>query len=245
MTNATRGVVGCLFGLVGLSLGGPGPVEAQTETAQTRPVAKASPAPSLGVDLAVSRVYMRVRASGRLGHEHGIVGRLESGSIEWGGRGELVFAMRTFVADLPEARQYVGLTGSVSASDKKKTTDNMIGSDVLDAAKYPTATYKITSSAPLDGQAAGAPGRYKLDGGFTLHGMTRALALVAKVEATAAPGELRMTGSFPLVQTQYGMRPYSALGGLVGVADQIDVWGDFVLKPVATASKPVGPAVAR
>lgn len=241
MRTSSRGVIGCILGLAALS--GATPVEGQADSARKPATSGASTA--LQADLASSRVYMKVKASGRLGHEHGIVGRLESGFVEWGGKGELVFSMRSFTADLPEARQYVGLSGSISASDKKKTTDNMLGVDVLDVAKYPTATYKISASAPIDGQAAGAPGRYKLDGSFTLHGAIRSLSLVAKVEATSSPGVLRMTGSFPLVQTQFGMRPYSALGGLVGVADQIDVWGDFFLKPVVTAMKPPGSAVTR
>jgi hypothetical protein len=190
---------------------------------------------------------MKVGASGRIGHDHGILGRLESGFVEWGGggRGELVFSTRSFIADPPEARRYVGLAGSVSASDRKKTTEHMLGRDVLDVARNPTATYKITATSPLDGQVAGAPGRYKLDGAFTLHGVTRPLTLTATVEETTTRGVLRMTGNFPLVQSHFGIRPYSTLGGLVGVADRMDVWGDLVLMPATTASKPVGSAVAR
>jgi hypothetical protein len=243
MNILSRSVVACMLGLAGVSLGWPRPVAAQTDTGQKMPAATVSI--PLQVDLGSSRAYMKVRASGRMGHEHGVLGQLESGFVEWGGKGELVFSMRSFIADPPEARQYVGLPGSVSASDRKKVTDNMLGTDVLDVARHPTATYRISASSPLDGQAAGAPGRYKLDGTFTLHGVTRPLALLARVEETRTQGVFRMRGNFPLVQSQFGIQPYSALGGLVGVADRLEVWGDFVLKPAATASKPVGKAVAR
>jgi hypothetical protein len=243
MNILSRNVVGSMLGLAIVGLGGPRPVAAQTDAGQKRPPASGSIPSQL--DLGSSRVYMRVKASGRMGHEHGILGRLESGFIEWGGRGELVFSTRTFVADPPEARQYVGLAGSVSDSDRIKATDNMLGRDVLDVARFPTATYKINTTSPLDGQAAGAPGRYMLDGFFTLHGITRPLTLAATVEETRTQGVLRMRGTFPLVQSHFGIRPYSVLGGLVGVADRLEVWGDFVLKPFATASKPVGSAVAR
>src|SRR4051794_12329192 len=159
MNPLPRSVVGCMLGLAGVSLGGPRPVAAQTDAGQERP--PAAVAIPFQVDPGSSRVYMRVGASGRLGHEHGILGRLESGFVDRGGRGELTFSTRSFIADPPEARQYVGLAGSVSASDRRKATDNMLGRDVLDVARHPTATYKINASSPLDGQAAGAPGRYR------------------------------------------------------------------------------------
>ena len=86
------------------------------------------------------------------------------GVVTLGGTGDLVFDMPTFVADRPEARSYVGLTGTVSASDARKTTATMLGKDVLGVAGFPKARYTFRSAAPIDGQAVGAPGRYRLDG---------------------------------------------------------------------------------
>jgi polyisoprenoid-binding protein YceI len=243
MNILSRGVVACMLGSAGVSLCGPRPIAAQSGAGQTRRPAATSN--RLQVDPGSSRIYVKVTASGRMGHEHGILGRLDSGFVDWGGKGELNFSTRSFVADPPEARRYVGLAGDVSDSDRKKTTDNMLGEGVLDVARHPTATYKLAASTPLDGQHAGAPGRYRLDGTFTLHGVTRTLAVAATVEETTTPGVFRMRGTFPLVQTQFEIRPYSALGGLVGVADRLEVLGDFVLKPVAAAPAPAGPAVLR
>jgi hypothetical protein len=238
-----RGARRCLLVLACMSVVNSRSVSAQAQSSEHRPWAGAVSA--LQVEKGSSRVYIKVRASGRMGHEHGVLGRLESGFIDLGREGALVFSTRSFSADTPEARLYVGLSGSVSASDRKKTTDNMLGKDVLDVGRFPTATYKITASSPLGGQTAGTPGRYKLDGTFTLHGVGRPLTLCVTVAETGTRGLLRMKGSFALVQSQFGIEPYSTLGGLIAVADKLDVWGDFILKPIPSELKPVGSAVGR
>lgn len=186
------------------------------------------------VDTESSRVYVKVGSATRLGHDHGVVGRLSEGAVTLGGGGDLRFAMKTFVSDRPEARRYVGLQGQVSASDAKKTTETMLGPDVMDATRYPTARYAFGSAVPTDGQAPGAPGHYRLEGVFTLHGVSRKMPLEALVEKTEDPGVLRMRCAFAIAQSHFGMRPYKALGGLVGVEDRLEIWGDLLIRPAPT-----------
>jgi polyisoprenoid-binding protein YceI len=183
----------------------------------------------LQVDTEKSRVYARVDAATRLGHNHGIVGNLAAGRVTLGGAGDLAFDMSSFVADTAEARQRVGLDANFSASDAKKVNENMRGSDVLDVARFPRAVYKIASMRPLDGQAAGAPGRYMVSGTFTLHGVSQQAPFEATVAATQQPGVFRMSGEFTIRQTSYNMQPYSAMGGLVKISDEMKIWGDLVL----------------
>jgi polyisoprenoid-binding protein YceI len=180
-------------------------------------------AQSYQVDVNASRVYVKVGSATALGHVHGVQGNLSSGKVTLGGAGEVVFDMTSFTADTAQARQYVGLPAQFSQSDAQKVTANMRGGDVLDVARFPTATFSITSAAPADGQKAGDPGRYQLDGRFTLHGVTQPLRFLATVEATGKPGTLHARGSFSILQTSYGIQPYSALAGLVRVADQLDI----------------------
>jgi polyisoprenoid-binding protein YceI len=182
------------------------------------------------VDPEQSRVYIKVAASGRLGHAHGVQGRLASGTITAGGSGALIFTIGSFVVDTPESRQAVGLAGTVSLSDQQKTTATMLGQTVLDAAHYPTADYAIANSSPLDSQTPGDPGRYRLDGRFKLHGVERPLALVAQLNRTNVPGRFRMGCAFAIRQSAYGMTPYSTLGGLIGVADRLEIWGELVIE---------------
>ncbi len=194
-------------------------------------VAPAVLAQAFQVDTTSSRVYIKVDPATALGHAHGVQGNLSSGKVTVGGGGELVFDMNSFVADTPQARQYVGLPAKFGGADAQKVTANMKGGDVLDVARFPTATFGIASVKPLDGAQPGGPGRYQLDGQFTLHGVTRPLSLTVAADAGPQPGTLRARGNFAVLQTSYGIQPFSALGGLVKVADQLTVWGDLVLVP--------------
>jgi polyisoprenoid-binding protein YceI len=188
-------------------------------------------APAYQVDTGASRVYVKVGSATRLGHVHGVEGRLASGKVTPGGAGELVFDMKSFVADTAAARQYVGLPASFSGSDAQKVTANMQSGDVLDVNRFPQATYTITAMEPIANQKPCEPGAYRFTGKFTLHGVTQAVAFQASVEQTARPGVLHVRGSFAILQTAYGVQPYSALGGLVGVTDRLEIWGDLLLVP--------------
>ncbi|HEY7153970.1 MAG TPA: YceI family protein [Gemmataceae bacterium] len=184
------------------------------------------------VDADASRIYVKVGTATRLGHEHGVQGKLKSGKLTLGGGGELVFDMASFTADAAEARKRVGLEKKkVSANEAKKVTEAMRGADVLDVTKYPTATYHMDSITPLDKQAAGEPGTYQVEGSFSLHGTRQKLSFKAKVERGAKGGLLRMSGTFTIKQTDYGIKPYSAVGGLAKVADESEISGDLELKP--------------
>jgi polyisoprenoid-binding protein YceI len=183
------------------------------------------------VDTELSRIYVKVGTSTRLGHEHGVEGKLKSGKITLGGEGELVFDMASFGADSLASRKRVGLERrKVSENEAKKVTAAMRGADVLDVAQYPTATYQISSIQPLDKQAAGEPGTYQLEGRFTLHGVEKELSLKAKLERTDKEGQVRMTGTFTIKQTDYGMTPVSAAAGLAKVADRLEITGELVLR---------------
>lgn len=189
------------------------------------------PAREFQVDVKASRIYVKVGATSRFGNGHGIEGRLNSGKLALGGRGELIIDMRSSLTDTPEARRYVGLSGTVSTSDRREGTANMLGARVLDVERHPRAVYTIKSARPRDGQALGAPGFYQLNGQFMLHGVVRPLPLLALAEQTDTPGVLRLRGSVSILQSDFGITPFSALGGRVKVADRIDIWGDLLLRP--------------
>ena len=217
---------------------------AQTAKTLLKIPATAQPA-RLDADLSLSKIYIKVASSTRLGHDHGVVGQLQSGWVVLGTGGELVFAMKTLITDTPEARQYVGLKSTVKDSDQKKSTSNMLGPEVLNVQKYPLATFKIDSCEPADGQSPGGTGNYKVSGTFTLRGASQPLAFNARVEPTSDPSASRVSGVFAIKQTAYGITPYSAIGGLVGIEDRLDIWGDFIMRASTTASKPSIPKVKR
>ena len=184
------------------------------------------------VDVAASRVYVKVGSATRIGHRHGVKGRLKSGTIQLGAGGELVFDMRSFKADTPEARKKVGLGRQrVSEREAKKVSETMLSAAVLDVEKFPTATYKIIAIKPAERQEAGAPGAYQVNGRFTLHGAEQPLRFKAKLEQAGKEGVVKLSGSFAVKQTAYGMKPYSGAGGLAKVADELEIHAELVLKP--------------
>lgn len=195
------------------------------------PAPAADPADSGAADLEKSRVYIFVPKSTALGHDHGVVGRLKSGRLLLDAdkdAGELVFDIRTFAADTDEARRYVGLSGSTDAGTRQQVTGNMLGGEVLDVRRYPTATFKIESSKATGKTDRSGRPLYELSGEFTLHGVTRSI----KVSAVAEPrddGTLRVRGTLPIRQTRFGMKPFSRALGTIGVADQLTIHGDFVV----------------
>ncbi len=202
-------------------------------------------AEKLQVDLVNSRVYIKVTSSTRLGHDHGVVGHLESGTATPGSGGKLVFAMKTFITDTAEARRYVGLNAPIKAADQKKSSENMLGADVLNVDRFPGATFEIKTFDPAEGQAVGAAGLYNLAGTFTLHGVAQPLKLGAKLEPTSDPAVTRLRGSFTILQSQFGITPYSALGGLVGIEDKLKIWGEFVLRTPGARADAATPRVTR
>jgi len=87
------------------------------------------------------------------------------------------------------------------------------------------------AAKPLDGQAVGAPGQYQLEGNLKLHGVQKKLQFRARLDGLEGRQQMRLTGSFPPKQSDYAMKPYSTLAGLVSVADELEITGDLLLVP--------------
>ena len=182
------------------------------------------------VDIGTSRVYARVDAASRLGHTHGVEGRLASGAVTLSGGGELVFDH-----DHVSGRHCPGAPvrgpGCGGAFGRAQGHVKYVGHGCVGRLALSASRLQYHIDAPLDGQAAGQPGRYQLDGRFTLHGVNQPVQFVATIEPADKSGGLRMRGTFTIRQTAFGIQPYSALAGLARVADPLPIWGDLVLYP--------------
>ena len=187
------------------------------------------PSASGDVDLAGSRVYVLVGKTG-LGHEHAVTGALQAGRVRLGAAekaGTLVFDMRSFRADAPEARKLLGLDGKTDAGTRQQVDENMLGPAVLDVTKHPSATFDIHSALPSQQQPGNGRTAYDLVGTFLLHGVAKPVTV--RVEAEAAGPVVRLWGGFAIRQTDYGMKPFTKFGGVVGVADELRIYGDIRL----------------
>lgn len=214
-------------------------------TAIMTPVLSLSQASAAGdVDLTASRVYVLVGKTG-LGHDHAVSGSLAAGSIRLGAResaGRLVFDLRSFRADGDEARQLLGLEGRTDPDTRRQVDENMLGAAVLDVEKHPTATFDVNAAVPAGRSANGKP-LYDLTGTFTLHGVGRPINV--RAEAEVVGNVTRLWGGFSIKQTDFGMKPFSKFGGVVGVADELRIYGDIrvVGEPLpAVGSVPPGVA---
>lgn len=187
------------------------------------------------VDLKTSRVYVYVGKTG-LGHEHAVAGALKSGSLQLGATenaGQLVFDMKTFQADSDTARRYLGLSGSTDAGTRQQVDANMLGPAVLNVARFRTATFVVASATAMPQKSRRGLPQYQLTGNFTLHGVTRPIQFVA--DAETKDGWIRVRGSFSLLQTQFGIQPFSKAFGAIGVTDQLTIHGDLWLADASAA----------
>jgi polyisoprenoid-binding protein YceI len=132
----------------------------------------------------------------------------------------------------------LGLPGETDDSTQKQVQANMTGPDVLDVARHPTATFQIRSALSAKQQVSGRPPVYELIGAFTLHGVTREVMIPVEVEQR---GEwLQASRHVVIKQTDFGMKPYKKLGGVVGVTDELRITGNILVR----AQPPGGGLVA-
>lgn len=191
--------------------------------------APAKPLAPGDVHVANSRVYIRVEKTG-LGHVHGVVGMLRSGHVTLDAdqkAGQLVFDTTSFLADVAYARKYLGVEGETAVDTQREVTASMLGAEVLDVKKFPTATFDVVSTRKTTQPSRQGLPVYEFVGEFTLHGVKRPLRFHAEVENR---GEfLRIRGQFPLRQSEYGIKPLRKALGAVGVADDLAVHGDIIV----------------
>jgi polyisoprenoid-binding protein YceI len=188
--------------------------------ASAAPAAAPAPAPAadvLQIDSTASLIAITVRRGGvlaRLGHDHVVAARAITGTVSpRDNRAAFQFRLDQMTVDEPELRQVAGLTTQPSPDAIAGTRTNML-TKVLDADRYPLVTVR----AERDGQAAaGRPLRVDI----TLHGITRAYAI--PVTITEQEGSLTATGTVDLKQTDFGITPFSVMGGAMAVQDQMEL----------------------
>ncbi len=213
-------------------------------TAPTTPAANQPTVYEVGdIYLPKSRVYVLVGKTG-LGHEHGVVGQIKKGRIDLAAAtnaGGLEFDMTTFVADTLAARKFVGLEGTTDASTQQQVNDNMHGPDVLAIGHFPTASFIIRQATKLDRPSQHDLPQYELTGDFWLHGVSRRIKIVA--EAEEQTGWTHLRGGFTMLQSQFGITPFTKAFGAIGVADQLTIWGDlWIARQRLVAAQPTTPA---
>lgn len=190
------------------------------------------------IDTTISRVFIFVGKTG-FGHQHAVAGRIKQGNlhIDSTPAGEIVFDMKSFSADIAEARKFVGLPGEIDVGTQGKVTASMLGVDVLDTENFPTATFQVKSLTRLKSKSRDGKPQFELDGQFRLHGVSRNQKVVA--EASWERNFWHLRGAFTFLQSDFGIKPFKKALGAVGVADELKVYGDlWVVEKHATGKSP-------
>lgn len=185
------------------------------------------------LDAAASTVRLFVYRGGkaaRAGHNHVLgVSRFE-GYVHLDAvspadsRFDLRVPVDALVIDDPAWREAIGGTfGAVrSESDIEGTRRNLLGPKVLDAAQFPVV--ELRSQA-----VAGDWPLLVADVAITVKGVTHVQPVLLHLRREGAL--LRASGEFVLRQSDFGINPFSVLGGLMAVQDMIGITFDLVGRP--------------
>lgn len=173
--------------------------------------------PVFRVDPKESLVVIEVRRAGKfanLGHDHVVASHDVRGWIAPDeGRADLYVPLERLVVDEPELRKESGFTTQPSETDIEGTGANM-RDKVLEVEKFPFALVRVSGVETRAGAAT-------LSVTVKLHGTTRTLRAPAKIAADS--DRIGVDGRLSFDQSEFGITPYSVLGGAVAVRDRVDL----------------------
>ncbi|MDN5865401.1 MAG: YceI family protein [Gammaproteobacteria bacterium] len=167
-----------------------------------------------------SRVLVFVGKAGALsgaGHVHVVTVERIRGFAALGSReakADLVFPVTAMRVDPPAVRSALGAEyteADISADQRSGTRSNMLGA--LDAGRYPWVRLAITRTDTMP--------EASLQIRLVLHGQTRAFTAPATLQTGASA--IVASGSFAILQSDFGIEPYSILFGALRVEDELRI----------------------
>lgn len=171
---------------------------------------------------AVRIFAFRAGQAARVGHNHVLSAPKFTGFFYLppagaaSGQFDLEFRLDELEIDRPDLRATYGpaFASVLNAAAIEGTRDHMLGSDNLEADRFPFVRVHST-------QIAGEAPKFAARVDVELHGQKREMLI--PLDVTGLPGSLHVGGSFVLRQTDFGAKPYSVLGGLIAVQDEVVV----------------------
>ena len=159
------------------------------------------------------RLLLRTSRDGfgaRAGHD--LVIELTRWSAELTVSDDITPAGLDVTVDLHSLAVREGTGGVKPLTDRDRREIAVTARKVLSADRHPQATYSAGTIEPA------GPGRWLIDGTFTLGGRSRPLRLQATEDG---PGRYRAAGA--VVQSDFGIKPYTAFMGALRVRDTVDL----------------------
>lgn len=174
------------------------------------------------IDPQQSLILVRVGRAGpaqRLGHDHAVASEDVAGLVaiyddRARSHADVVFPIRNLVVDAAEYRVKLELDTDPSADDVAGTYTNML--KVFEPTDYPWVAIK----------ARFAGDDTELSASVTLHGTAHEYLLPAQLDV--GPERLVVSGTTTLRHSDFGLEPYAAGGGLLRVADTLEIEFRFV-----------------
>lgn len=182
------------------------------------------------VDPQQSRVFMRTGREGPMqaaGHDHVIASVNIEGLVLVSddprkSRADLRLPLQQLVVDEPAYRKRFGLEPDLPESAIEGTTRNM-QAKVLESSRFPWATASVHVLSIQGSQA-------QLDVRVSMHGTSFDYQVPATLSVD--PNELEATGSMKLRHADFGLTAFSTAGGLLRVAEEIEVVFEMVASRV-------------
>jgi hypothetical protein len=130
------------------------------------------------------------------------------------GRFDLAFRLDQLEIDNPEYRSALGSAFSSTLSPEaiKGARVHMLGQNNLQADQFP---FVRVHSLQITGESPKFAAKVQIE----MHGQKHEMWIPLSVEGL--PEHLSVVGSFVLRQTDFGVRPYSVLGGFLAVQDEV------------------------
>jgi len=173
---------------------------------------------AFAIDSSASSVRIHVGKTGIgsfAGHEHEVVARSVHGEVA----ADFEDLPRSSVEVLVDASSLTVVAEGEPEGDAPKIEREMKGPHVLRATRYPSIRFR---SRQVAGKQLSA-GSYDLSvaGDLSLHGAVRPIVVPLQVELRG--DALTGTGKLVVKQTDFGIEPTMAAGGLVKVEDEVTV----------------------
>ena len=225
--------VGVALEVLGLAAcGAPRPRAPAPQTPnQPVPILQALPAPgTYPIDSSKSELRVLVYRAGalaRLGHNHVLVNRAVSGSVQIAATlsassFSISVPVKSFIVDESQARSEEGsdFPDGVPEDAKAGTFSNLQSAMVLNAGQFPTITVKSTAITSTQGALSAA---------LTINIAGHESIVHAPFTLDSDSHQLTAAGSLELKQTAIGLTPYSLMLGALQVQDAMRLKFKFVV----------------
>ncbi len=177
--------------------------------------------PVYRVDPQRSRVFMRTGRDGPMkaaGHDHVIASADVEGLVLLSddpgkSRADLRLPLQQLIVDDPAFRKKFDLEPELPVSAIQGTTRNM-QDKVLESNLFPWATASVRLLSQQEQQA-------ELEVSITVHGMSFDYTVPA--ELNIEPETISVSGSMTVQHSDFGLTPFSAAGGLLRIAENIEI----------------------